>query len=54
MNAELQDLQDRFSNLRVWNQRGRRAPYKPLALISAIAGCCLKDEPRMMPFITTQ
>lgn len=45
------ELQDRFSNLRIWNQRGQRAPYKPLALISAIAGC-LKGEPRMTPFIS--
>ena len=51
MNAELRDLQERFSNLRIWSQRGQRAPYKPLALISAIASC-LKAEPRMMPFIS--
>lgn len=53
MNAELRDLQERFSNLRIWSQRGQRAPYKPLALISAIAGC-LKAELRMMPFISVE
>lgn len=47
MNDE--SLMERFLQLRVWSERGRRAPHKPLLVIWAI-GRCLKGEPRLAPF----
>lgn len=44
-----ESLVERFLQLRVWSERGRRAPHKPLLVIWAI-GRCLKDEPRLAPF----
>ena len=47
MNDE--SLLERFSQLRIWRARGRRAPHKPLLVIWAI-GRCLRGEPRLAPF----
>lgn len=44
-----ESLLERFLQLRVWSERGRRAPHKPLLVIWAI-GRCLKGEPRFAPF----
>lgn len=44
-----ESLVERFLQLRVWSERGRRAPHKPLLVIWAI-GRCLKGEPRLAPF----
>lgn len=44
-----ESLLERFLQLRVWSERGRRAPHKPLLVIWAI-GRCLRGEPRLAPF----
>lgn len=46
MNAQSDDLQERFRQLQVWSRGGRRAAHKPLLALWAI-GRCLQEKPRM-------
>ena len=45
------DILQRFGSLNVWRRKDERAPHKPLLALWAIAQC-LRDEPRLIPFVT--
>ena len=47
--AQSNELLNRFHNIRIWSDKERRAPHKPLLALWAIARC-LKGEPRLAPF----
>lgn len=46
MNAQSDDLRERFQRLNIWSRGGLRAAHKPLLALWAI-GRCLQGKPRM-------
>ncbi len=47
---ETGELQKRFERIRVWAQKGERAPHKPLLLLWAL-GRLQAGKPRLVPFM---
>ena len=48
-NLDRESLLEQINNLTIWNQRGQRAPHKPLLLILALAELA-NEKSRLIPF----